>query len=76
MAKKDNVAELIPTVAPLPAVEAAEPIILCQDCKFWRRRQTAPGTKANFGECDFTRTFLPSPQMTPDMATCSQAVEG
>ncbi len=73
MAKKENIAELIPVVAPAQVVTTTQSVVLCQDCKFWRRRQAAPGTRANLGECDFSRTFLPSPQMTTDMSTCSQA---
>jgi len=75
MAKKDNLAEVIPVIEEAPQAMSAEKQILCCDCKFWRRRQAAPGSKANIGECDFSRTFMPSPLMTLDLSTCSQARE-
>lgn len=53
----------VPDPAPVPET------ILCRDCKHWRR----PWPTSNMGECGVSRRHFSGPQMTTDLATCSQA---
>lgn len=69
MARKTNVAEDIPVVEPVTAAAPEPEMIHCRDCKHWRR----PWPTANMGECGVSRRFMPSPVMTTDLASCSQA---